>query len=100
MADQQFDVSLPDEVVNGFGWQKNEVASRVKEALVMELVRRHSISQGKASELLDISRWDLLDLMGRHQVPAIELTSEELRDELSKTIPSRNDLRSSVTLDH
>jgi predicted HTH domain antitoxin len=86
VADKHFEVDLPEEVVEWFGWQDKEVPDRMREALVMELLRRHVISQGKAAELLGISRWDVFDVMGRYQVPAIDLTAEELKEELAKEI--------------
>ena len=86
MADKHFKVELPEEVVAGFGWQDAEVPSRMRETLVMELLRRHVISQGKAAALLGISRWDIFEVMGRYQVPAIDLTAEELKEELAKEI--------------
>jgi len=87
VADKHFEVDLPEEVVDGFGWQEAEVPHRMREALVMELLRRHAISQGKAAELLHVSRWDVFDIMGRYQVPAIDLTSDELKHELAKDVP-------------
>jgi len=90
VADKHFEIDLPEEVVEWFGWQDAEVPSRMRETLVMELLRRHAISQGKAAALLGISRWDIFEVMGRYQVPAIDLTAEELKEELAKEIkPSK-----------
>jgi hypothetical protein len=36
-AETHFDLVLPEEVVAGCGWAEEEVAARVREALVMEL---------------------------------------------------------------
>lgn len=33
-----------------------------------------------------MSRWDLYEVMGRYQVPAIDLTPEELQRELAKEL--------------
>jgi predicted HTH domain antitoxin len=89
---KHFDVVLPEEVVAGFGWTEGEVSARVREALVIELLRQHVISQGKAAELLQLNRWDLSELMGRYKVPAIELTPEELQHELSMARQSHQHL--------
>jgi hypothetical protein len=56
----------------------------------MELLRQHVISQGKAAALLGVNRWDMFDLMSRYKVPAIDLTAEELREELAKEIKLGN----------
>ena len=76
---------LPDEVAAQL--HEAEMAAKAKEALVMELLREHHISQGKAAEILGISRHDLFDLMTKYQVPVIDLTAEELDAELRKPFP-------------
>jgi predicted HTH domain antitoxin len=76
---------LPDEVAAQL--QEAEMAVKAKEALVMELLREHHISQGKAAEILGISRHDLFDLMTKYQVPVIDLIAEELDAELRKPFP-------------
>lgn len=86
MADKRFEVDVPEEVLAGFGWQDAEVSQKLRETLVMELLRQHVISQGKAAELLHLSQWDLYEVMGRYKVPAIDLTPEELKRELAKEL--------------
>jgi predicted HTH domain antitoxin len=76
---------LPDEVAAQL--QEAEMAMKAKEALVMELLREHHVSQGKAAEILGMSRHDLFDLMTKYQVPVIDLTAEELDAELRKPFP-------------
>lgn len=86
MADKDFHVSLPEEVVGGFGWNDSEVPRRVREALVMELLRLDRLSEAEAAAVLGLARWELLDLMGRHEVPAVRMSSEELDRELATEI--------------
>jgi predicted HTH domain antitoxin len=76
---------LPDEVAAQL--REEEMALKAKEALVMELLREHHVSQGKAAEILGISRHDLFDLMTKYQVPVIDLTEEELARELNTPFP-------------
>lgn len=83
MTTKRFQVDLPEEVLSRFGWRESEVPDKVREALVIDLLRKHEISQGKAAELLRLSRWDLLEVMRRHEVPAIDLTPDELEQELA-----------------
>ncbi len=94
MAEKHFEVVLLEEVLAGFGWQEAEVPAKVREALIMELLRRDQLSEAQvpakvrealimellrrdqlseaqAAELLYLDRWELLALMGRYQVPAI-----------------------------
>jgi predicted HTH domain antitoxin len=81
------EVELPDEVSSGL--RDEDLATIAKEALVMEFLREHRISQGRAAEMLGISRYELFDLMTKYQVPVIDLTSEELEAELERSLSSR-----------
>ena len=42
---------------------KVDAEHKAKEAFVLELLRQGDISTGRAARLLNISRWDLLELM-------------------------------------
>jgi predicted HTH domain antitoxin len=78
------DVELPDELFAQL--REEEIERKVKEALVMGLLREHRLSQGKAAEILGIGRHELFDLMTNHRVPVIDLETEELRSELRKPL--------------
>ena len=66
--------------------QDDDVLLKAKEAAVMELLRKGKISQGKAAELLEITRYELFDVMAKYDIPVIEMTEEELKRELSKKV--------------
>ncbi len=78
----RLDLELPDELVTQF--QEKEMEAKAREALVMELLREHRLSQGKAAEVLGLDRHALLDLMLKYRVPAVDLTPKELKRELEK----------------
>ena len=86
MADKRFEVELPEEVLAGFGWQDMEVPRQVREALVMELLRRDQLSEAQAAVLLHLDRWEILEVMGRYRVPAIRMRQEELKRELAQDV--------------
>ena len=86
MAEKDFRVSLPQEVVGGFGWNESEVPSRVREALVMDLLRLDKLSEAQAATILGLGRWELLELMGRYDVPAVRMSTEELDRELATDV--------------
>ena len=77
----EFPVELPEESL-----KNKEVMGKAKEIVVLELLKRGEISQGKAAELLEISRHDLFDLMAKYDIPTIDMTEEELKEEISKNI--------------
>lgn len=78
---------LPEEVLSAL--RNEDVAGKAKEALVMEWLREHRVSQGKAAEILGIHRNDLFPLMTRYQVPVVDLSPEELQIELAKPFPKQ-----------
>ena len=85
MASQHVTVELPDELLSILG-STHAAAELMKEAAVMELLRRAEISQGKAAHLLDIRRWDLPVLMVRYHVPSGPETPDEVDRELDAAI--------------
>jgi predicted HTH domain antitoxin len=90
VTDKHFEVDLPEEIVEWFGWREAEVPGRMRETLVVELLRRHVISQGKAAELLGMTQHALFDLMTQYRIPVIDLTEEELQRELDQPFPREN----------
>lgn len=76
----RFEWELPDDTF-GPGFEEEAFVSTVKEAAVMRLLREARISQGKAAELLRIDRHALFDLMGRYEIPAVDLTPGELEQD-------------------
>jgi len=70
-------VELPDELVDLLG-SLESLAIQTRQALVLDLLRQGRISQGKAATLLGITRWDILELMARHQIVSGPLTAEEV----------------------
>jgi len=78
-------LELPDELLGTL--REQDLAVKAKEALVMELLREHQISQGKAAHLLGMNRDDLFSLMAKYQIPFIDLTEAELDEELNKQLP-------------
>jgi uncharacterized protein UPF0175 len=86
VAEKDFHVTLPQEVVGAFGWTDSEVPSRVREALVMDLLRLDRLSEAQAAKILGLARWELLELMGRYEVPAVRISIEELDQELATEV--------------
>ena len=77
----EFPSDLPEE-----GLHDPEIMEKGKRAIVLELLRKSAISQGRATELLEIDRNTLFDLMAEHRISVIEMTEEELEKELSKPL--------------
>lgn len=55
-----------------------DVMIKAKEGVIMALLRKGKISQGKAAELLSIDRYELFDLMAKYDIAIADFSSSEL----------------------
>ncbi|MBI3460422.1 UPF0175 family protein [Candidatus Acetothermia bacterium] len=78
MALKKVEIEFPEDIWERVGVSPQKVTAKAREFIVMALLRQGEISQGRAAELLGVDRWALMDLMGKYQVPATQLTAEEL----------------------
>lgn len=74
---------LPDDAF-GEGFDEVTFTTQVKEVVVMRLLEEHRISQGKAAELLGLSRAECFDLMAKYEVPVSDLSADDLRREFEQ----------------
>jgi predicted HTH domain antitoxin len=75
-------VELPVGFVDGSPADTDALAKELRELWVLEHLREHHLSQGKAAELLNLPLADLLDLMGKHNISPFDYSPGELQDEL------------------
>ena len=85
----QFTFTLP--IDESFLQHKTDAERKAKEAFVLELLRHGDISAGRAAKFLDISRWDLSDLMSAAGIsPFAELSVEDLNAEVETALKVLN----------
>lgn len=81
----QITIDLPSELIESLG-SVEEAGTRAKQALVLDLLRRAEISQGRAAELLGLSRWDILDLMAEFEIPSGPQSADELAQDVDVAV--------------
>src|SRR5687767_10302677 len=81
VATKTITLELPEELVGLLG-PPDAIAGRVRESLVLDLLRGAQITQGEAALLLGVTRYDILDLMARYAIPSGPETAEEMRQEI------------------
>ena len=65
---------------------RQQAESKARESYIMELLRHGSISTGYAAQNLNLSRLEILDLMGQYKISIFpEQTPEELAQEVAET---------------
>lgn len=82
MLSLTFHLELPDELAGKIDPADSEVAARLRETLVVELVRRTEISTGKGAELLGLSKSAFRALLCERGIPYFRISPEELAEEL------------------
>lgn len=76
------DMELPNEMVT-YALPQSKEEQLVRNAMMLyPYIRRGMISHGKAAEILGIFKMDLITLYGKMGLSYIEMTDEELEEEL------------------
>ncbi len=75
-------VVLPKRVVELLGPSPEETVRELQALAFVELFRRGEVSSGWAAEHLGIGRWDFIELLAKHNVPYIDMTEDELRQDV------------------
>lgn len=70
-------LDFPDELKDE-DLKDSDVKARAMEAAVLELLKKGRVSQGKAAEILGLSRQDFFDLMSKHDIPMANFSPQEL----------------------
>lgn len=65
---------------------RKEAENKAKEAYVMTLLKHGEISSGKASQLLGISRLDMIELMSKYDISLFDdsMSLEEFQSEINQ----------------
>lgn len=87
MSNTQVEVQFTLPIDETLLHHKTDAENKAKEAYVLELLRQGDISAGKAAKVLNISRWDLSELMSDAGIsPFSEQTVEELATEVESAL--------------
>jgi predicted HTH domain antitoxin len=77
-------VQVPDALLKDLSTSQEELNREIRLAAAIHLYSRGLISQGKGAEIAGLSRWDFIQALGRAEVPACQVTSEELTEEVER----------------
>jgi predicted HTH domain antitoxin len=74
-------IDLPGELLALLG-SEEEAKRGAKVALILDLVRRGTLSRAKAAELLQMPLWDLPELLAQYRIPWFDYPPEDVRQDL------------------
>jgi predicted HTH domain antitoxin len=82
MVETTLEVRIPAPLLQ-FGFDQDEIQSRIIEWLVLSLFTEGHVSSGKAARLLHISRVEFLALLRTRGIAYINYTPDELAEEFA-----------------
>ena len=80
----QIEMDLPESVFSALRLKPGEFANEMRLAAALKWYEAGIISQSKAAAVAGVSRESFLLSTGRYKVSAVQYTSEELAEELSR----------------
>jgi predicted HTH domain antitoxin len=82
-------ITMPDQVELPFGASEQEFARELRLAAAIHWYDRGLISQGKGAEIAGLTRSEFIDALSAAHVDVLQVTPEELREELERTLDAR-----------
>ena len=79
-------IELPDEALPALGLSPAEAEREACLVLAIHWYAQGRLSQGTAARLAGLSRADFLVALGAAKVPAIQITADELREDVGHGI--------------
>ena len=77
-------VEVPDALLEDLATTPEKIGREIRLAAAVRLYSLGFVSQGRGAEIADLSRWDFIQALGRAEVPACQVTSEELTEEVER----------------
>ncbi len=74
-------LALEDELAALLHEPHQPVEQSARELIILELYRRRAISSGKAAQLLDMTRWELVRYASKLGIPFFDMTADEWKSE-------------------
>jgi predicted HTH domain antitoxin len=77
-------VQVPDDLLEGLGESPEELGREIRLAAAIHLYSRGLVSQGSGAKIAGLSRWEFIRALGQAALPACQVTSEELKEEVER----------------
>jgi predicted HTH domain antitoxin len=84
-------IALREETFSGLGETPEGFVREMRLAAAIFWYARGEISQGKGAEIAGLSRREFIEALGRAEVDAIQISDEELKDEVERDLRARRE---------
>ncbi len=82
---------FPDETIAELGGTPDGFSRAFRQAAAIFWYSKGIISQGKGAEIAGLSRRGFIEALGRAEVEVIQITAEELREEVERDLQARRE---------
>jgi predicted HTH domain antitoxin len=82
MGDMTISLNLPRDLLSVFNVPESQLSRQILELLALNLFQQRRISAGKGGEMLGISKWEFIQLLGQRQIAYFNETPDELSAEI------------------
>lgn len=83
MNDLQVNLSLPRDLLGIFNVPESQLSKKILQLVTLDLFRQQLISAGKGGEILGVSKWEFIQLLGRQSIPYFNENPDELSAEIA-----------------
>jgi predicted HTH domain antitoxin len=83
------ELDLTPDVLSALRLSPQEFVSEMRIEAAVQWYAQQRVSQGKAAEIAGISRSQFLTELGRRNVPACQVSADELADEVEMAVADR-----------
>lgn len=77
-------VDLPEGALSALRLSPTEFVREMRVAAALLWYSRGALSQSKAAEVAGASRAEFIDELSRRRIPVVQVTAEELQDEIQR----------------
>ena len=77
---------LPEEALAALGLSPEEATREVRRVMAIHWYHQGRISQGTGARVAGLSRQEFLEALAEAKVPAVQITAEELREDVERGV--------------
>lgn len=82
MAMKQIKFEVPEDIIYSLNESESKFVEKIKLIAAIEFYKSQKLSLGKAAQLAGMDKTDFMFLLGKENIPVINYSTEELKEEL------------------
>lgn len=84
MSFQTISIDFPNDILLAINESENDLKSRIKVTLAIQLYKLEKLTIGKATQLSGLSRFEFEKELSKNKIPISNLTEEDILDDVEK----------------